>query len=71
MELDGRTCYWSITCQVGEDDEAEEAAEEGAGGSSDVYRNMSRGDWQAHQGQWMDQMDGRWGKMETWMARQD
>ncbi|GJZ11329.1 hypothetical protein Tco_0546088 [Tanacetum coccineum] len=42
-----------------EDDKAEEVAEEGAGGSSDVYRNMNRDDWQAHQGQWMDQMDGR------------
>nr|GEW35123.1 hypothetical protein [Tanacetum cinerariifolium] len=36
------------------DDEVEEAAEEGVGGSFDVYRNMSRGYWQVHQGQWMD-----------------
>ncbi|GJT59792.1 hypothetical protein Tco_1003325 [Tanacetum coccineum] len=71
MELDGGTCYWPTTCGVGEDDEAEEAAEEGAGGSSDVYRNMSTGDWQACQGLWMDQMDNRWGQMEGWMTVQD
>ncbi|GJT71501.1 ribonuclease H-like domain-containing protein [Tanacetum coccineum] len=59
--------YWMAKYLKGvkernEDDEAGEVAEEGAGGSSDVYRNMNRGDWQAHQGQWMDQMDGRWGR---------
>ncbi|GJR94700.1 hypothetical protein Tco_0266874 [Tanacetum coccineum] len=31
--------------KVREDDEVEEAADEGAGGSADVYPNMSRGDW--------------------------
>ncbi|GJY08008.1 hypothetical protein Tco_0375062 [Tanacetum coccineum] len=30
-ELDGGTRYWPTTCGVGEDDEVEEAAEEGAG----------------------------------------
>ncbi|GJR38715.1 hypothetical protein Tco_1214399 [Tanacetum coccineum] len=65
--MDG-ACYWPATRQVRKDDEVEEAAEEGVGGSSDVYRNMSRGDWQVHQGQWIDQMDGRWGQMETWMT---
>ncbi|GJT04836.1 hypothetical protein Tco_0839298 [Tanacetum coccineum] len=54
MELSGGACYCPATCQVGEDDEVEEAAEEGAGGSFDVYRNISRGNWQVHQGQWMD-----------------
>ncbi|GJS36530.1 hypothetical protein Tco_0534912 [Tanacetum coccineum] len=56
---------------IREDDEVEEAPEEGAGGSSDAYRDMSRRDWQARQGLWMDQMDGRWGQLETWMTRQD
>ncbi|GJX60789.1 hypothetical protein Tco_0292179 [Tanacetum coccineum] len=37
-----------------EDDEVEEEAEEGAGGSFSVYRNMSKGDWKVRQGQWMD-----------------
>ncbi|GJS96958.1 hypothetical protein Tco_0803926 [Tanacetum coccineum] len=46
MELDGGACYWPTTSQVGEDDEVEEKANEGAGGSSEMYRNMSRGDWQ-------------------------
>jgi hypothetical protein len=26
-------------------------------GSADYYRHMSRGDWQAHQGAWMGQVD--------------
>nr|GFD61885.1 hypothetical protein [Tanacetum cinerariifolium] len=42
----GGACYWPVTRQVREDDEVAKAVEEGAGGSSDVYRNMSRGDWQ-------------------------
>ncbi|GKC31788.1 hypothetical protein Tco_1039082 [Tanacetum coccineum] len=70
MDLGGGTCCWPATRQVGEEDEVEEAAEEGAGGSANVYRNMSRGDWQVCQGQWMDQQDGRWGQVETWMTRQ-
>ncbi|GKB15975.1 hypothetical protein Tco_0849898 [Tanacetum coccineum] len=41
-----------------EDDEAEEANEgeagnEGAGGSADMYRNMSQGDWQEERANWM------------------
>ncbi|GJS78196.1 hypothetical protein Tco_0728077 [Tanacetum coccineum] len=44
VELNRGECYWPVTRQVGEDDEVEEAAEKGAGGSSEVYRNMSRGD---------------------------
>ncbi|GJX09360.1 hypothetical protein Tco_0199219 [Tanacetum coccineum] len=31
---------------VGEDDEVEEAANEGAGGSADMYLNLTRGYWQ-------------------------
>ncbi|GJR97451.1 hypothetical protein Tco_0269625 [Tanacetum coccineum] len=65
VELDGGTSCWPATRVVREDDEAEEAVEEGVGGSSDVYQNMSRSNWQAHLDQWMDQMDGRWGQMET------
>ncbi|GJX54738.1 hypothetical protein Tco_0283107 [Tanacetum coccineum] len=71
MELDGGAYYWPATRQVREDDEVEEAAEKGVGGSFDVYLNMNKGDWQVHKGQWMGQMDGRWGQMESWMARQD
>ena len=33
-------------------------------GSDDYYRNMSRGDFQAHQGAWMGQVD-------TWRAATD
>ncbi|GJW99340.1 hypothetical protein Tco_0183254 [Tanacetum coccineum] len=71
MELDGGRCYLPATRQVGKDDEVEEAAKEEAGGSSDAYRNMRRGDWQVRQGQWMDQQYGRWGQLETWMTRHD
>ncbi|GJY53147.1 hypothetical protein Tco_0444811 [Tanacetum coccineum] len=71
MELDGGACYWPATRQVGEDDEVEEKANEGAGGSSEMYRNMSRGDWQGFQGQWMDQQDRRWGQLDTWTWRHE
>ncbi|GKC96169.1 hypothetical protein Tco_1161611 [Tanacetum coccineum] len=57
MELAGGRYYWPVTCLLGEDDEVEEATEEETGGSSNVYWDMSRGDWQARQGLWMDQMD--------------
>ncbi|GJS19951.1 hypothetical protein Tco_0448583 [Tanacetum coccineum] len=50
------TAYWSfgygvlsfipLWSLVGEDDEVEEAADEEAGGSTEMYQNMSRGDWQ-------------------------
>ncbi|GJR95288.1 hypothetical protein Tco_0267462 [Tanacetum coccineum] len=36
VELNRGECYWPVTRQVGEDDEVEEAAEKGAGGSSEV-----------------------------------
>ncbi|GKB93245.1 hypothetical protein Tco_0979382 [Tanacetum coccineum] len=69
MDLGRGTCCWPATRQVGEDDEAEEAVGEEAGGSADVYRNMSRGDWQAREGQWIDQQDGHWGQLDTWMGQ--
>ena len=50
-----------------EDDQAPQHqpfGDQGAGGSGDVYRDMSRGDWQAYQGAWMGQMD-------TWRTRTD
>ena len=49
-----------------EDEEDEQEQEHGgyAVGSDDYYRNMSRGDWQAHQGAWMGQVD-------TWRATTD
>ncbi|GJX30547.1 hypothetical protein Tco_0238626 [Tanacetum coccineum] len=45
-----------------EDDEGDEAdgggaGNEGAGGSADMYHNMSQGDWQVRQARWMDQQD--------------
>ncbi|GJS11347.1 retrotransposon ORF1 [Tanacetum coccineum] len=47
---------------VEEEEEAKEEAErnaghEGVGGSADIYRNMSQGDWQVRQARWMDQQD--------------
>ncbi|GJZ43060.1 zinc finger, CCHC-type containing protein [Tanacetum coccineum] len=69
MDLGGGTCCWTATRQVREDDEVEEATNEEAGGSTEVYRNMSRGDWQVRQARWMDQHDERWGQLNTWMGR--
>ncbi|GJY13614.1 hypothetical protein Tco_0382923 [Tanacetum coccineum] len=43
--------------KVGEDDEVEEAANKETGGSTEVYQNMSRGDWHVRQARWMDQQD--------------
>ncbi|GKD43709.1 hypothetical protein Tco_1268354 [Tanacetum coccineum] len=50
MELYNRVCVWPVIRVVEEDNEAEEevggeAANEGAGGSAEMYRNMSQGDW--------------------------
>ncbi|GKA27163.1 hypothetical protein Tco_0713331 [Tanacetum coccineum] len=42
MELANGACYRPVTRQVGEDYEVEEAANEGAGGSDDMYQNMSQ-----------------------------
>ncbi|GJW42818.1 hypothetical protein Tco_0071617 [Tanacetum coccineum] len=58
------------------DDEGDEAAEgdaghEGAGGSADMYHNMSQGDWQVRQARWMDQQDEKCGRINTWMGQQD
>ncbi|GKB90586.1 hypothetical protein Tco_0962858, partial [Tanacetum coccineum] len=50
MELKNGACFWPATREVEEDDEAEEGAEgeagnEWVGGSADIYRNLSQGDW--------------------------
>nr|GEW44124.1 retrotransposon Orf1 [Tanacetum cinerariifolium] len=45
MELHNRVCVCPAARAVSEDDEAEEAANEGAGGSAKIYQNMSQGDW--------------------------
>ncbi|GKC23299.1 hypothetical protein Tco_1025449 [Tanacetum coccineum] len=49
----GEMCCWPATRQVKEDEEVEEAANEEAGDSTEVYQNMSRGDWQEEQANWM------------------
>ncbi|GJU02149.1 hypothetical protein Tco_1112487 [Tanacetum coccineum] len=38
---------------------------ERAGGSADMYCNMSQGDWQVRQARWMDQQDEQWGRLNT------
>ncbi|GKD83021.1 hypothetical protein Tco_1349860 [Tanacetum coccineum] len=60
---------WEAWLSRREDDEVEEAADEGAGGSADVYPNMSQGDWKVRQGQWMDQQDRHLGQLDTWMEQ--
>ncbi|GJY97975.1 hypothetical protein Tco_0514885 [Tanacetum coccineum] len=76
MELHNGACFWPATREVEEDDEAEEADEgeatnEGAGGSADMYRNISQGDWQVLQARWMDQQDKHWGRLNTWVRQQE
>ncbi|GKE62373.1 hypothetical protein Tco_1512740, partial [Tanacetum coccineum] len=62
-----------------EDDEVDNEGDEGAGGdtgqgeaggSADLYRNMSQSDWQANQAHWMGQQDKQWGRLDTWMGQQ-
>ncbi|GJU52708.1 reverse transcriptase domain-containing protein [Tanacetum coccineum] len=77
MELYEGVCCWPSTRGVVEEGEGddedrdEEGGNGGAGGSADVYRNMSAGEWQVHQAQWMLQQDDRWGRLDTWMGQQD
>ncbi|GJZ40693.1 retrovirus-related pol polyprotein from transposon TNT 1-94 [Tanacetum coccineum] len=49
----------------------EEGGNEGVGGSADIYRNMSQGDWQVRQARWIDQHDAHWGRINAWMGKQD
>ena len=72
MEMHDGTFMWyhpdGAEDDDGGDDEEEEHQEQQHGryeaGTADYYRHMSRGDWQAHQGAWMGQVD-------TWRTRVD
>nr|GEU45427.1 hypothetical protein [Tanacetum cinerariifolium] len=66
MELHNEGCFWFVAREVveeeEEDDKVDEAARggvghEGAGGSANMYQNISQGDWQVCQALWMDQQD--------------
>ncbi|GJW15009.1 retrotransposon ORF1 [Tanacetum coccineum] len=65
MELHEGVCCWPATRGImeeneGDDEEGdEEGGNKGVGGSADVYRNISAGEWQVHQAQWMGQQDDR------------
>ncbi|GJT19568.1 hypothetical protein Tco_0878274 [Tanacetum coccineum] len=63
MELHKGECCWPATREVaeeGDDEEGDgEGGNEGVEGSTDIYRNMSQGDWQVRQARWMDQQDER------------
>ncbi|GKE08362.1 hypothetical protein Tco_1411913 [Tanacetum coccineum] len=81
MELYGGMCVWLRVMAVEEEDEEginKEDEEAGGdtcrrevGGFADLYRNMSHGDWQSHQAHWMGQQDERWGRIDTWMEKQN
>ncbi|GJZ92246.1 hypothetical protein Tco_0664311 [Tanacetum coccineum] len=76
IELVPGQCHWVGTREAHQqhqehEEEKEEANEDCVGGSAKAYRGISRRDWQAHQGAWMDQQDGHWGQLDTWMTRQD
>nr|GEV79819.1 putative retrotransposon Orf1 [Tanacetum cinerariifolium] len=63
IEIDNEGCFWPAAREVvEEDDEGDEvaggdASHEGVRGSTDIYRNMSQGDWQVRQARWMDQYE--------------
>ncbi|GJS90084.1 hypothetical protein Tco_0772720 [Tanacetum coccineum] len=77
MELHEGECFWPATREVagegvGDDEEGDgEGGNKGIGGSVDNYHNMSQGEWQVHQAQWMGQQDKRWGRLDTWIGKQD
>ncbi|GKG41770.1 hypothetical protein Tco_0473521, partial [Tanacetum coccineum] len=55
MELHKGFCVWTATKGVmkeeGDKEDDREGGDQGVGGSANVYRKMSVGDWQARQGQ--------------------
>ncbi|GJR41327.1 hypothetical protein Tco_1217011 [Tanacetum coccineum] len=56
----------SVLSREGDDEEGDgEGGNEGVGGSTDIYRNMSQGDWQVRQARWMDQQDEHWGRIDS------
>ncbi|GJU57732.1 hypothetical protein Tco_1235498 [Tanacetum coccineum] len=77
MELHNGKCCWLVTRWVVKEDEGNdeegdgEWGNEGAGGSTDIYRNISARDLQVQQTRWMDQQDDQWGRLNTWMEQQD
>ncbi|GJW20093.1 hypothetical protein Tco_0030715 [Tanacetum coccineum] len=70
-ELHEGKCCLPATREVAEEDGGDdeegngEGGNEGIGGSTDIYRNISQGDWQARQARWMDQQDERWGRLNA------
>ncbi|GKB53304.1 hypothetical protein Tco_0904057 [Tanacetum coccineum] len=69
MELHEGECCWPATREVAEEGDDEEGdgkgGNEGVGGSTDIYRNMSQRDWQVRQARWMDQQDEHWRRIDT------
>ncbi|GJT71466.1 hypothetical protein Tco_1030752 [Tanacetum coccineum] len=57
MKLQNRICVWPTTRAVKEDEAMEEAEGEavkiGACGSAKMYQNISQGDWQEAQANWI------------------
>nr|GFB88266.1 retrotransposon Orf1 [Tanacetum cinerariifolium] len=49
----------------------EKGGNRGVGGSANIYRNMSQGDYHVRQERWMDQQDERQGRINAWMGQQD
>nr|GEX28985.1 zinc finger, CCHC-type [Tanacetum cinerariifolium] len=77
MELHEGEYYWPATRRVmkeskGDDEEGNgEGGNRGVGGSANIYRNMSQGDYHVRQERWMDQQDERQGRIDAWMGQQD
>ncbi|GJZ88323.1 hypothetical protein Tco_0660105 [Tanacetum coccineum] len=57
MKLQNGMCVWPTPQAVEEEEEDKvegDKGHDGAGGSSDMYRNISQGVWQVRQARWMD-----------------
>ncbi|GJR48145.1 hypothetical protein Tco_1316248 [Tanacetum coccineum] len=69
-----RICIW-LTTHIEDDEAGEEAEGEAtnmrAGGSAEMYQNMSQGDWQVHQARWVDQQDECWEQFDAWRGQQE
>nr|GEZ27733.1 hypothetical protein [Tanacetum cinerariifolium] len=71
MELhEGECCWWATRgvvkeSEVDHEEGNREGGNEGVGVSAYVYWNMSVGEWQVYQAQWMGQKDERWGRLDT------
>lgn len=74
MQMVDGSYTWYVAAGPDEDDDDDEGVpqqhqfEGYEEGTADYYRHMGRGDWQAHQGAWMGQVDA-WRVIRSFIAR--